>query len=71
MCLSDRRMESWELCRSLDGVIHMIIIDCVRHFAANFATKFKKAGMSDRLVELVSEVQPKKFELLWEELLTP
>ncbi|KAL8120542.1 hypothetical protein AgCh_017649 [Apium graveolens] len=37
---------------------------CVRHFATNFATKFKRAGMKDRLVELASQVQPKKFELL-------
>nr|XP_017225140.1 PREDICTED: uncharacterized protein LOC108201359 [Daucus carota subsp. sativus] len=42
---------------------------CVRHFATNFATKFKKAGLKDRLVELAYQVQPKKFELLWGELL--
>ena len=37
---------------------------CVRHFATKFSTKFKKAGMKDRLFELASQVQPKKFELL-------
>ncbi|XP_063936085.1 uncharacterized protein LOC135147164 [Daucus carota subsp. sativus] len=42
---------------------------CVRHFATNFATKFKKARLKDRLVELAYQVQPKKFELLWGELL--
>ncbi|XP_074347122.1 uncharacterized protein LOC141685948 [Apium graveolens] len=42
---------------------------CIRHFAANFASKHKKSGMKDRIIKLASQVQPKKFELLWNQLM--
>lgn len=43
---------------------------CVRHLAANFATAHKKSGLRDRVVELAYQVQSKKFELLWDQLMT-
>lgn len=42
---------------------------CVRHLAVNFASSHRKAGMRDRLVQLATQVQPKKFDLLWDQLL--
>lgn len=42
---------------------------CIRHLAANFVSARSKKGLRDRVVELASQVQPKKFDLLWGQLL--
>ncbi|KAL8104231.1 hypothetical protein AgCh_028454 [Apium graveolens] len=42
---------------------------CIRHLAANFCTAHRRKGLKNRLVELASQVQEKKFEFLWEQLL--
>ncbi|XP_074323756.1 uncharacterized protein LOC141660669 [Apium graveolens] len=41
---------------------------CIRHLASNFCNAHKKKGLKKNLVELASQVQPKKFLLLWEQL---
>ncbi|XP_074326786.1 uncharacterized protein LOC141664731 [Apium graveolens] len=42
---------------------------CIRHLAANFCTAHRRKGLKNSLVELASQVQEKKFEFLWEQLL--
>ncbi|XP_074351961.1 uncharacterized protein LOC141691117 [Apium graveolens] len=42
---------------------------CIRHLAANFCTAHRRKGLKNRIVELASQVQEKKFEYLWEQLL--
>ncbi|XP_074347637.1 uncharacterized protein LOC141686503 [Apium graveolens] len=42
---------------------------CIRHLAVNFCTTHRRKGLKNRLVELASQVQEKKFEFLWEQLL--
>ncbi|XP_074351309.1 uncharacterized protein LOC141690402 [Apium graveolens] len=42
---------------------------CIRYLAANFYTAHRRKGLKNRLVELASQVQEKKFEFLWEQLL--
>lgn len=42
---------------------------CVRHLASNFASAHHRKGLKERIVKLASQVQEKKFDLLWEELL--
>ncbi|XP_074375516.1 uncharacterized protein LOC141717298 [Apium graveolens] len=40
----------------------------IRHLALNFCNAHKKKGLKKNLVTLASQVQPKKFDLLWEQL---
>ncbi|XP_074383236.1 uncharacterized protein LOC141724845 [Apium graveolens] len=42
---------------------------CIRHLATNFATAYRRKGLKNRLVELASQVQEKKFEFIWKQLL--
>ncbi|XP_074352977.1 uncharacterized protein LOC141692137 [Apium graveolens] len=42
---------------------------CIRHLATNFATAHRRKGLKNRLVELASQVQEKKFDFIWEQLL--
>ncbi|XP_074358231.1 uncharacterized protein LOC141697639 [Apium graveolens] len=41
---------------------------CIRHLATNFVNAHRKRGLKKDLVKLASQVQPKKFELLWNQL---
>ncbi|KAK1379316.1 SWIM-type domain-containing protein [Heracleum sosnowskyi] len=41
---------------------------CVRHLAANFFSAHSKKRLKDKVVQLASQVQPKKFDMLWEHL---
>ncbi|KAK1379328.1 hypothetical protein POM88_026072 [Heracleum sosnowskyi] len=43
---------------------------CVRHLAANFIATHRKSGLKDKVVQLAYQVHPKKFELLWNQLIT-
>ena len=37
---------------------------CIRYLATNFVTTFRRPGLKDRIVELASQLQEKKFDLL-------
>ncbi|XP_074356559.1 uncharacterized protein LOC141696298 [Apium graveolens] len=42
---------------------------CIRHLATNFVNVHRTPGLKDRLVDLASQVQKKKFQYLWEKML--
>ncbi|XP_074356606.1 uncharacterized protein LOC141696334 [Apium graveolens] len=42
---------------------------CIRHLSTNFVNAHRRLGLKDRLVDLASQVQEKKFKYLWDQML--
>ncbi|KAL8098798.1 hypothetical protein AgCh_031499 [Apium graveolens] len=42
---------------------------CIRHLSTNFVNAHRRPGLKDRLVDLAFQVQEKKFDYLWEQML--